>query len=225
MVPPNLQSGRHDRGYLPHVKEQDATYFVTFRLADTLPGAFLASLRAEREEIVKRAAQMGREVSAYEERRLKELHSERIECHLDAGHGACLLRQPAIGFMVAQALRYHDGARYKLHAFVVMPNHVHAIVTPHRGYTLSQILHNWKSYTAHQAARMPQPSPRRGPTGGRFWQPESYDHLIRDEAEFERLLVYVVENPVRAGLCRTPREWPYLGTSAEYEGYLLADNS
>jgi hypothetical protein len=81
-----------------------------------------------------------------------------------------------------------------------MPNHVHAIVCPLCGHTLSQILHTWKSFTAQRANRLLH---RRGA----FWQPESYDHLIRTEQDLRNQIRYVVKNPSKAGL----RSWPWVG--------------
>lgn len=206
-----LLSGWHERGYLPHLKAEGRTYFVTFRLADTLPRHVLESYRFERDDIVKRAQAMGRELTPAEEDRLAELYSERIESHLDAGHGKCWLRESEIAALVADALRHHDGERYDLHAWVVMPNHVHAVLTPRVGYTASSILHNWKSFTAHEVHKVPQASRLQIPKGRPFWQRESYDHLVRNEADFVRVCRYTVENPVKAGLCHQPEDWAYLG--------------
>gem|GEM_PF-2377851 len=119
--------------------------------------------------------------------------------------------------MVAQALRYHDGERYTLYAFVVMPNHVHALVKPHEGFTLSQILHTWKSFTAHEAQKIAQAAGLSIPKGEAFWQRESYDHLVRDEADFARIFEYILQNPVKAGLCAKPEDWPYLGVAEALE--------
>jgi REP element-mobilizing transposase RayT len=196
-----LLCGIHDRGYLPHWKGEGATYFVTFRLCDSLPQAVLRQFEAEREEILQRERTHGRMVSAVEKRRLAELFSERIEAYLDAGHGACWLRRPELADLVAQALPHFAGTRYELFAWVVMPNHVHVVVAPREIHTLSSILHSWKSYTANEANK------RLNRVGQPFWQHEAYDHRVRDEEEFVRVCAYVERNPVTAGLCRQPEEW------------------
>ena len=210
---PALRSGWHERGYLPHLKAEGGTYFVTFRLANSLPKEVLERFRFEREDIVKRAEAAGRELSPDEEKRLDELYSARIESYLDAGHGKCWLEEPVIGEMVSEALMHFDGERYWLHAWVVMPNHVHAVVTPQKSHTLSQILQSWKSFTAHEAQKVAQASRLQIPEGKAFWQRESYDHLVRDEADFARVCEYTARNPVEAGLCRKPEEWPYVGVA------------
>jgi len=212
-VRPHLLSGWHSRGYLPHLKMEDGIYFVTFRLADTLPQKVLEAYQAERDELLRRAKAAGCELSTADAKRLRELFSDRIEAYLNAGHGQCWLKEPSIGNMVMQALRHYDGERYTLYAFVVMPNHVHALVRPHAGFTLSQILHTWKSFTAHEAQKIAEASGLSIPKGEAFWQRESYDHLIRDEADFEQILEYIIQNPVKAGLCDKPEDWPYLGVA------------
>jgi REP element-mobilizing transposase RayT len=169
----------------------------------------LESYHYERKDILKRAEAQGRELSPDEEKRLVKLYSERIESYLDAGHGGCWLRDPNIGGIVAGALSHFDGERYHLHAWMVMPNHVHAVLTPLEGHSLSRILHSWKSFTAHEAQNMAQTPSLQIPKGEGFWQRESYDHLVRDEAEFARVCEYTIQNPVYAGLCKRPEDWPF----------------
>ena len=203
------QNGWHDRGYLPHLKQAGGTYFVTFRLADTLPKKVVDQYRQERAYIVQQAEAQGRELTSAEKARLAELFTERIESYLDAGHGKCWLRKPEIGGLVAGALRHFDGNRYTLHAWVVMPNHVHAVLTPHDGHSLSKILQSWKSFAAHEAKKVAQTSRLQIPSRRPFWQRESYDHLVRDNADFARVCEYTVRNPVVAGLCAKPEDWAY----------------
>ncbi|MEO5958988.1 MAG: transposase [Opitutaceae bacterium] len=99
-------------------------------------------------------------------------------------------------------MRHFSGSRYTLHAWCVMPNHVHAVLRPTAPHTLDAILRSWKSYTAHEANHLLD---RSGP----FWQRESYDHWIRDDADLAHCCRYTEENPVKAGLSRTPGEWPW----------------
>jgi len=185
--------------YLPHWTRDGATYVVAFRLGDSLPRPVLESWLFERRDLVRKAEQMGRPLSDHEEKRLRELHSERVETYFDTGHGACWLRQPLIAQAVADALRHFDRQRYRLHAWCVMPNHVHVIVEPLPGHTLPSILHSWKSFTAKTANRL------LGRAGG-FWQDESYDHLIRDADDYAHAVRYVLENPAKAGL----QDWPWV---------------
>jgi REP element-mobilizing transposase RayT len=82
-----------------------------------------------------------------------------------------------------------------------MPNHVHVVFRPLPGHTVSEIEHSWKSFTANEANRM------LNRVGECFWQKESYDHWIRDDAERARLCAYVTNNPVTSKLCPQPEDW------------------
>ncbi len=197
----------HDRGYLPHWEAGTQPQSITFRLADSLPQSLLASWEAELQRLPddKRNAERRR----------------RIEQALDQGIGACYLRRPEIARIVENALLHFDGTRYQLHAWVVMPNHVHALITPLHGESLSAILHSWKSYTAKEAkkalgARATRPQEGRENAaetaalpGGKFWQEEYFDRMIRDEAHWFNVVRYIEENPVKAGLCARPEDWPF----------------
>jgi len=112
---------------------------------------------------------------------------------LDSGHGSCLLRNPAHSEVVATALECFDGQRYELEDYVVMPNHVHVLVAPREGYSLSAILHSWKRFSAREINR-------RAGQEGQLWQHESFDHLVRGAGSMEGFVRYIRENPVKAGL-------------------------
>jgi REP element-mobilizing transposase RayT len=155
---------------------------------------------AERNELPVRAAAMGREMTAVELDRLRELHSQKIQQHLDAGYGECLLMQPAVAQIIVDALRKFDGIRYRLLAWCVMPNHVHAVLQPVADFDLTRILHTWKSFTAHAVNKLLN-------RAGEFWQVEYYDHLIRDEADLNHSLEYAWNNPENAGLGQWKWRW------------------
>jgi REP element-mobilizing transposase RayT len=176
---------------------------VTSRLTDSLPKSVLDAYLAEREEILQRAKRQGRDLSEDEKERLDRLHSERIETHLDAGHGECHLRRSEIAALTADSLRFFDGQRYVLHAWAIMPNHAHLVLTPLGEFSLTAILHSWKRFTAREANRL------LGRTGEPFWQRESYDHLVRNDGDFDRACAYAVVNPVVAGLCKRPENWRF----------------
>jgi REP element-mobilizing transposase RayT len=206
--PNPLLDGLHFRGRLPHLKTAGATYFVTFRLADSLPAGVVAKLKEQRAAILHNALAAGRPLTWREERELFAWYSEKVEAVLDTGSGFCWLSRPEPAELVSRALCFFDGARYELGAWVVMPNHVHAVVWPASEFTLSSILHSWKSYTATQANRLV------GRVGKAFWQTESYDHWIRNDEELARVSAYVENNPVKAGFCTRPEEWRWSSASA-----------
>ena len=189
-----------DRGRLPHWEKDSATYFITFRLADSLPRNLLEEIEFEKRNIIRTAAQMRRELSNDERNQLARLSTARIEHYLDTGCGACHLRDPALAKVVSSALLHFHERRYRLFAWCVMPNHVHVVARLVPGHSIAAVLHSWKSYTAKRATDV------LGIAGG-IWQREYYDHLLRSEAEFERAVRYVVENPVKAGLHNWPWVW------------------
>ena len=99
-------------------------------------------------------------------------------------------------------MRHFDGQRYELAAWCVMPNHAHAVFTPLAVFDPSEILHSWKSYTAHRVNALVKRT-------GALWERESFDHLIRSVDDFEGFIRYVEDNPVVAGLCEKPEDWPW----------------
>jgi menaquinone-specific isochorismate synthase len=188
-----------DRGHLPHWEKESAIYFITFRLADSLPKSVLDRIASEREAILKTANQMHRDLSQDERRKIQRLSTPIVEKFLDSGAGSCYLRNPAIAEEVANALHHFNDRRYRLFAWCVMPNHVHAVIRLLTGQTLAGVLHSWKSFTAKRTNEI---LGREGP----FWQREYYDHLIRNEGELERCIRYVAENPEKANL----KDWRWV---------------
>ena len=193
---------RRTRGRLPHWTAADATYFVTFRLFDSLPKELVDRFVFERRNIIQTAKQMRRELSGAERNRLHQLRIQ-IDSYLDQSHGKCYMRDEAIASMVAGALQYFEGVRYHLLAWCVMPNHVHSVVQLLENWELKQVLHSWKSFTAHQAVQKYHCSKP-------FWQVESYDHIVRTETELERAITYVENNPIAAGLM----DWKWVSNRA-----------
>jgi REP element-mobilizing transposase RayT len=206
--PDPLVAGLHFRGKLPHLKREGVVYFVTFRLADSLPAHEVARLKHERAVIMEQARAAKRPLTWHEEQELLAWYCDKVEALLDAGYGACWLSKQDVGTLVADAVKCFVGQRYDLHAWVVMPNHIHTVVWPYPNHTLSDILHSWKSYTSKKANKLLH---REGET---FWQGESFDHWIRNEEERARLVAYVENNPVKARLCKRPEDWEWSSARA-----------
>jgi REP element-mobilizing transposase RayT len=196
-APNPLRSGIHTRGYLPHVKREGASYFITFRLADSLPKEVLLQFKQQQAEKLRNLPTGNR---AGQEEAEREYH-RKIERYLDRGVGECHLKRPDVADMVANALMHLHEKHYLLDEWVVMPNHLHLILWPMPNHVLSEILRSRKRYTARQANLL------LGRTGESFWQHESYDHWIRNDQEKARIRRYIRNNPVIAGLCRLPEEW------------------
>ena len=175
----------HSRGRLPHWEAGEAAQSITFRLADSLPRAAIERKMAD-------------ETSA--------LRRERFEALLDAGHGEGLLARPEVGALVERALLHFDTERYVLHAWCVMPNHVHVLATPREGVSLSRLVHGWKSFSAHAINAALGRS-------GRIWFGEYFDRAIRDGAHFEAVKAYIEDNPVKAALCAAAVDWTFSSAS------------
>ncbi len=178
------------RRNLPHREQSKATYFVTFRLGDSVPQELLDDWRSEFEQWVKYHPEPWDTKTAEEYRGRFEETRERW---LDQGHGSCLLRNSEAAAIVANALRAFDDDRYVLDAFVVMPNHVHLLVKPLGTHRLSSILHSWKSFTAKEINKASCRT-------GHVWMPESYDHIVRDWEELTAFRKYIAANPEKAKL-------------------------
>ncbi|MBI5814880.1 MAG: transposase [Nitrospinae bacterium] len=131
----------------------------------------------------------------------------RVEDYLDNGPGVRWLADGRIAGMVARALAKFDGERYMLHAWAVMPNHVHALFSPCGGHAISSILQSWKSFTAKEAKKTLG-------LDGKFWQPEYFDRAIRNERHFFMAREYIENNPVKAGLVAQPQDWPWSSASS-----------
>jgi len=117
--------------------------------------------------------------------------------------GPVWLRDARVARVVADALQYGESGRnfYELRARVIMPNHVHVVLRPKTD--LSAITRWLKGSTARQANLI------LGRTGAAFWQDESFDHRVRDEAELDRVVRYMEHNPVSAGVVANPRDWTW----------------
>jgi len=176
------------RRNLPHWCQKGVMYFVTFRLADSLPDEKLLQLQRDREAWDKAHTGTDKEMAEFH-----RLFSDRVEQWLDSGSGSCCLAHPDVADIVADALRHFDGDRYILDEWVVMPNHVHVLVTPLATHSLSDILHSWKSFTATAINKALRQS-------GQLWQHESYDHIVRSEWQLQHFRRYIRENPEKSGI-------------------------
>jgi leucyl-tRNA synthetase len=178
-----------NRRNLPHWQQEAKEYFLTWRLADSLPQERLAEIEAARKE---RHQKQNTENSDADMDFEAELH-DRQDRWLDEGSGSCVLRDKSIAQVVADALHHFDGQRYDLESYVIMPNHVHVLLTLKPEEDLSKILHSWKSFTAKEINK-------RTGLSGQLWQEETFDRLIRSEAHERFVKDYIWENPTRAGL-------------------------
>ncbi|HEY0591617.1 MAG TPA: transposase [Thermoanaerobaculia bacterium] len=131
-----------------------------FRLADSLPQGVLRPWQVARQRWLD--AHPGPWDDATEAEFFR-LFTAKFHEYLDAGYGSCVLRLPEVNEVVATAIRFFDDERYRLDRWCIAPNHVHAVVTPLGDHELSRILHSWKSYSAHEIAKMPRAVKALGP--------------------------------------------------------------
>lgn len=208
------------RHHLPHIQPLGATLFITFRLADSLPRAVIEELMAERQRVDREIERIADPTERAQQAYLEERHLfGKWDAALAASsQGPQWLADHRIAHLVAESLHARDGKVYTLHAFSIMPNHVHLVCTPLEKpdgtyHSLTAILHSLKRYTAREANRLLGRQ-------GAFWQAESYDHVVRDEKEFRRIIAYVLNNPVQAGLVSTGEEWPWNYSRADCQSAL-----
>ena len=183
----SLSEPRHwyNSNYLPHFDGGEIAQFVSYRLAGSLP----IHIR----DLYKQQLEHGK---------ISEIdYHNTIDKHLDKGIGPDHLRRPEIAKIIEDNFLRFDGEKYRLHAWDIMPNHGHILFTPLNGFTLSKIVHSMKSFTANRANTI---LGRTGP----FWAREYYDRYIRNEEHFFNTINYIDNNPVKAGLCREPGDWP-----------------
>lgn len=197
------------RRNLPHYQPEGFTLFVTFRLAGSIPMPMLLKLAEEHARVIatleRQPASAERDERIYLEQRRA---FGRWDAALDAlDSGPRWLEDPKIAQLLVDSLHHRNGRVYDLHAFCIMPNHGHIVFTPLAKqdgsfHSLAAIMHSLKRYTARRANLV------LGRTGA-FWQHESYDHVVRDPTEFRRVVAYVLNNPVKAGLVQEWQDWPW----------------
>jgi REP element-mobilizing transposase RayT len=195
------------RRRLPHYQPPGATFFISFRLAGSIPAIVEQQLAVESRAVKLKLATTRDGAAAraeFEHRRLFAKWDSALDSHMA---GPRWLEQAAIAQLVRDSLHYDDQRRYRLAAWCAMPNHVHLVCQPLAGsngqpHSLAAILHALKGATARRAN---QALGRQGA----FWQPESYDHVVRDDHDLARIIAYVLNNPVRAGLVSQREDWPW----------------
>jgi REP element-mobilizing transposase RayT len=187
--PPSAYYERH----LPHWQPEHTALFITWRLHGSLPGGWTGSYpRAQKQLSEKRT-----KISPGVQFRAADARLDR------ATSGPLWLKDPRVAECVEESILFaeSDLQLYRLDAWVVMANHVHLLIKP--AAALGRITKTLKGFTARKANAL------LGRTGRPFWQDESFDHWVRDDVEFARVVSYIERNPVMAGLVRYPKDWPW----------------
>ena len=189
---------------MPHWRQSGCTYFVTYRLADSISKQVLRQWDRQKVEWLAERGfilqgepwQVGFEkLGEMEKRTFQRKFSGTIESFLDEGRGSCVLGKRRAAQLVESSWRHFDGVRYTLHDLIIMPNHVHVMVTPSVGFELENILQGRKRHTAQEInAELGR--------SGQLWQKHSFDHVVRNRIQFEKFSRYIAENPLKAKLSK-----------------------
>jgi REP element-mobilizing transposase RayT len=191
---------------LPHMMPPGETLFITFRLAGSLPQQVIEQLK------IRFAAPAHEEEAGTSYARQRRYFGAFDALLNDAAQGPKWLWDACIAEVVVEALRYRDGHDYTLWAYCLMPNHVYLLVSvpPEATTPFYKVLQSLKARTARACNILLQQ------THTPFWQAESYDHVVRDGEEMKRIISYILENPVKAGLIEDWQQWPHTYLNPAY---------
>ena len=189
------------RRNLPHWHPSGVSIFLTWRLDGSLPLDVIEKLTVMRRRLRDRTRKVLQEDRLVEYKKL----FARVDTILDrASSGPLWLGDKRIAELVQDALVNRYAGLYFLWAYVVMTNHIHVLLRPkNHEISISTITKNLKGYSSREANRLLKR------TGQRFWQDESFDHWSRNPSEFARIVKYIENNPVKAGLVREPEQWEW----------------
>lgn len=200
---------------LPHIAPIGAEFFITFRLADSLPLTVIQSLKEELETSVQKLRKEKSKDYKFKIKQLKYEFSFRYDKYLDQKRFEnCFLKNKQVAAIVAGKLHQYDGEYYELEAYTIMPNHVHLLIDTSlqlekeksdsdSKYTqLDKIMQLIKGGSAFEANKI---------LGriGTFWMKDSYDHYVRNEKDWENIIEYIINNPVNAGLVCNWKDWDF----------------
>ncbi len=172
----NKIKGVFDRRYLPHVDVDGKCQFITFRLYDSVPAEVIQIWKEE----------LARD-SKIDDKSTRIILERRIHKYEDMGYGACILRISKVKQLMVDVLNFYNYKKYDLIEYKIMPNHVHVLIQVYIGYSLSSIVHSWKSYSANRIKKFLN-------IEGKIWMREYYDRFIRNEEHFARTIEYIRNN-------------------------------
>jgi len=173
---------------LPHWDQGQKLYFVTFRLADSIPEPAMKELDQKRKHWLSKKQ---KSVTPNEQMTYFRLFNRKLERWLDDCHGDCVLANSECSSILSETLKYFDRKRYRLDHWVIMPNHVHLLVLPEAEYSIEDILHSWKSFSAN---KINEHLKRKGT----LWRTESFDCIVRSHAQLQKFRQYIRENAEKA---------------------------
>lgn len=199
---------------LPHIQPINATYFVTYRLVDSIPKGVLIKLQQEKEDFERQLKRIKndieREKLSWE---FQRKYFKKYDDLLDAiKSGPLWLKNNNIARINTKAIHIRDTIEYDLYAYSIMPNHVHIVFNinddhiqqdkRNSQYPVTLVLQFLKRETAIESNKIIN---RRG----QFWERESYDHIVRNHSALVRVIKYTINNPVKAGFVTRPEDWKW----------------
>lgn len=210
-----MRTSFHKRN-LPHIQLLGGTFFVTYNLAGSIPREILDQWKAEYDEEKMKIIQFSKDIENDLER-LGKLDFAKRDKFLDTYDGGNhFLKSDTLAKIVADTLHYWDGKRLELYCYCIMSNHVHTVFRLYgeeevvgKPVYLEQIMHSIKLYSASKCNQLLG-------LEGAFWQHESYDRLVRNDDELRRIMTYILQNPVKAGLCKKMSDWKWSYIKTEY---------
>ena len=200
---------------LPHYEAFNGYIFITYRLAFNMPQKILDKLSIEKQRLdalIERLPVHEQSIAKYNcNKILFRIEDEYLPKCIETPQW---LKDGTVASMVIDSLLYNHNKKYELFCVLVMSNHVHTILKPLMKaeilpYSISEIMQNHKGYVAHEANKLLN-------RNGAFWHHESYDHYVRDANEFNRIVWYILNNPVKAGLTQNFKDWKYYWVNGEY---------
>jgi len=186
--------------HLPHQVPEDMPLFLTWNLKGAMPRSVRDQLEREMESLDRQPAKIGESPRDRALRHGKLMFAKADEYLDRTDQGPLHLQDAAAAKIVEHAILFGAAERYKLFAWCIMANHVHVLLTPI--WELAKVTQGLKGFTAREVNRL------QDEVGRTLWMDESYDHWARDEEELLRIIVYIENNPVKAGLCEKPEDWP-----------------
>jgi len=209
--------------HLPHYQPIGYAYFVTTRLSGTIPKHLYDKYKDEYVAKLKNIS----ELKSLKEKtklyhKLNKEHFLEMEKILDScSYGNVWLGNKKVAEIIKKTFHFYDDKRYNLICYTIMPNHIHLIFFPliesynnflqvhikkkkteDTFYFVTKIIQDIKKYSAKESNKILKRS-------GKFWQSESYDHVIRNKTELLSTVEYVLNNPVKAGLCENREDWKW----------------
>ena len=173
------------RKNLPHWEQSGAVDFLTFRLYDSMPQVVVRYYKQLKDQFIRKNPYPW-DSDIY--RRYAALVPGPMQKYLDAGYGSCVLKDPVVRRFLVQSIDYFENERILVWAYVIMPNHVHMLVTGALGYEVGQTVSSIMRYSARKINRYLGLS-------GQLWRGEPFDTLIRSYAQYRHIVEYIRHNP------------------------------